>query len=200
MADMNVPDRSAADRQNGSVTLASRVYAASHLTGTFVLRSGRTADQYFDKYRFESDPVLLADIVSAMVPLVPEGIEGLAGLELGGVPLATMLSSVTGLPAFFVRKEPKKYGTERLCEGGNVAGRRLLIVEDVVSTGGQMVLSAQDLREEGAVVEHAVCVIDREGGGADVVGAEGISLHALFTMRDLEGTGPGSDGVERAPG
>jgi orotate phosphoribosyltransferase len=200
MAGMNVPDRSAADRQNGSVTLASRVYAASHLTGTFVLRSGRTADQYFDKYRFESDPVLLADIVSAMVPLVPEGIEGLAGLELGGVPLATMLSSVTGLPAFFVRKEPKKYGTERLCEGGNVAGRRLLIVEDVVSTGGQMVLSAQDLREEGAVVEHAVCVIDREGGGADVVGAEGISLHALFTMRDLEGTGPGSDGVERAPG
>jgi orotate phosphoribosyltransferase len=200
MAGMNVPDRSAADRQNGSVTLASRVYAASHLTGTFVLRSGRTADQYFDKYRFESDPVLLADIVSAMVPLVPEGIEGLAGLELGGVPLATMLSSVTGLPAFFVRKEPKKYGTERLCEGGNVAGRRLLIVEDVVSTGGQMVLSAQDLREEGAVVEHAVCVIDREGGGADVVGAEGISLHALFTMRDLEGTGPGSDGLERAPG
>jgi orotate phosphoribosyltransferase len=200
MAGMNVPDRSAADRQNGSVTLASRVYAASHLTGTFVLRSGRTADQYFDKYRFESDPVLLADIVSAMVPLVPEGIEGLAGLELGGVPLATMLSSVTGLPAFFVRKEPKKYGTERLCEGGNVAGRRLLIVEDVVSTGGQMVLSAQDLREEGAVVEHAVCVIDREGGGADVVGAEGISLHALFTMRDLEGTGPGSDGPERAPG
>jgi orotate phosphoribosyltransferase len=200
MADMNVPDRSAADRQNRSVTLASRVYAASHLTGTFVLRSGRTADQYFDKYRFESDPVLLADIVSAMVPLVPEGIEGLAGLELGGVPLATMLSSVTGLPAFFVRKEPKKYGTERLCEGGNVAGRRLLIVEDVVSTGGQMVLSAQDLREEGAVVEHAVCVIDREGGGADVVGAEGISLHALFTMRDLEGTGPGSNGVERAPG
>ncbi len=125
MAGMNVPDRSAADRQNGSVTLASRVYAASHLTGTFVLRSGRTADQYFDKYRFESDPVLLADIVSALVPLVPEGIEGLAGLELGGVPLATMLSSVTGLPAFFVRKEPKKYGTERLCEGGEVAGRRL---------------------------------------------------------------------------
>ncbi len=168
------------------MTLAARVYAASHLTGTFVLRSGRRADHYFDKYRFESDPVLLADIVRALVPLVPEGIEGLAGLELGGVPLATMLSSVTGLPAFFVRKEPKKYGTERLCEGGEVAGRRLVIVEDVVTTGGQMVLSAQDLRAEGAVVEHAVCVIDREGGGADVVGAEGIALRALFTMRELE--------------
>jgi len=168
------------------VTLAARVYAASHLRGTFVLRSGRRADHYFDKYRFESDPILLADIVEAMEPLVPGGTEGLAGLELGGVPLATMLSSVTGLPAFFVRKEPKKYGTERVCEGGDVAGRRLLLIEDVVTTGGQLVLSAQDLRAEGAVVEHALCVIDREGGGAGVAAAEGIALHALFTMRELE--------------
>ena len=168
------------------VTLAARVFSASYLAGTFVLRSGRTADHYFDKYRFESDPELLADIVTAMAPLVPPGVEGLAGLELGGVPLATMLSSVTGLPAYFVRKEPKKYGTEKVCEGGDVEGRRLLIIEDVVTTGGQMVLSAQDLRAEGAVVEHALCVIDREGGGAGVVGAEGIQLRALFTMRDLE--------------
>jgi len=176
--------------QNEDVTLAARVYAASHLTGSFVLRSGRTADHYFDKYRFESDPVLMADNVKALVPLVPDGIEGLAGLELGGVPLATMLSSVTGMPAFFVRKQPKKYGTERICEGGDVAGRNLLVIEDVVTTGGQMVLSAQDLRAEGAVVEHALCVIDREGGGADVVGAEGIALRALFTMSQLESPGP----------
>jgi len=172
--------------QTGRVTLAARVYAASHLTGTFVLRSGRTADHYFDKYRFESDPVLLADIVAALAPLVPPGTEGLAGLELGGVPLATMLSSVTGLPAYFVRKEPKKYGTERVCEGGEVAGRHLVMIEDVVTTGGQLVLSAQDLRAEGAVVEDALCVIDREGGGASVAAAEGIALHALFTMRELE--------------
>jgi orotate phosphoribosyltransferase len=97
-----------------------------------------------------------------------------------------MLSSATGLPAFFVRKEPKRYGTERICEGGDVAGWRLLIVEDVVTTGGQLVLSAQDLRAEGAVVEDALCVIDREGGGADVAASEGITLRALFTMRELE--------------
>ena len=90
-----------------AVTLADRVLAASHLSGSFVLRSGRTAEHYFDKYRFESDPALLGEIVAALVPLVPAGTEGLAGLELGGVPLATMLSSVTGLPAFFVREEPK---------------------------------------------------------------------------------------------
>jgi orotate phosphoribosyltransferase len=168
------------------VTLAARVFTTSYLTGSFVLRSGRRADHYFDKYRFESDPGLLAEIVDALAPLVPAGAEGLAGLELGGVPLATMLSAKTGLPAYFVRKEPKRHGTEKICEGGEVDGRALVIIEDVVTTGGQMVLSAQDLRAEGAVVEHALCVIDREGGGADVVAAEGIALRALFTMRELE--------------
>jgi orotate phosphoribosyltransferase len=173
--------------QNGRVTLAARVFSTSYLTGSFVLRSGRTADHYFDKYRFESDPVLLSEIVDALVPLVPTGAEGLAGLELGGVPLATMLSAKTGLPAYFVRKEPKKYGTEKICEGGDVQGRSLVIVEDVVTTAGQMVLSAQDLRAEGARVEHALCVIDREGGGVDVAAAEGIALRSLFTMSELEG-------------
>ena len=168
------------------MTLASRVFAASQLTGTFVLRSGRMADRYFDKYRFESDPSLLAAIVEEMAPLVPAGTDGLAGLELGGVPIATMLSARTGLPTFFVRKQAKKYGTEKTCEGGDIRGLRLLIVEDVVTTGGQILLSAQDLRAEGAVVSHALCVIDREAGGAERVGAEAIELHALFTMADLE--------------
>jgi orotate phosphoribosyltransferase len=168
------------------VTLASRVFAASHLTGTFVLRSGRTADRYFDKYRFESDPALLSAIVEELAPLVPPGTVGLAGLELGGVPIATMLSARTGLPTFFVRKQAKKYGTEKICEGGDVRGMRLLIVEDVVTTGGQILLSAQDLRAEGAEVAHALCVIDREAGGADRVRAEGIELRSLFTMSDLE--------------
>jgi len=172
--------------QNGDVTLASRVFAASYLTGSFVLRSGLTADRYFDKYRFESDPSLLGEIVAGLVPLIPAGTDGLAGLELGGVPVATVLSAMTGIPAFFVRKQAKKYGTEKLCEGGEIRSRRLLIIEDVVTTGGQIVLSAQDLRAEGAVVTHALCVIDREAGGVDVVGAEGIELRSLFTMSDLE--------------
>ena len=168
------------------MTLASRVFAASHLTGTFVLRSGRTADRYFDKYRFESDPSLLAAIVDELVRLVPSGTDGLAGLELGGVPIATMLSARTGLPTFFVRKQAKKYGTEKICEGGDIRGMRVLIVEDVVTTGGQILLSAQDLRAEGAVVGHALCVIDRQAGAAERARAEGIELHSLFTMSDLE--------------
>ena len=148
-----------------TLDLARRVYRTSHLTGSFVLRSGATSSEYFDKYRFESDPGLLRELAEAMAGLLPEGADGLAGLELGGVPLATMLSQVTGLPAGFVRKQAKPYGTRRLAEGLEVGGRRLVVVEDVVTSGGAVVDSCRALRDEGAEVAVAVCVIDREAGG-----------------------------------
>src|SRR5437588_2240070 len=159
--------------------LARQIYAAAHLTGTFTLRSGAVSNEYFDKYRFESDPALLREIAEAMAPLVPEGTEALAGLELGGVPLATMLAQVTGLPACFVRKEAKTYGTCQLAEGGAVDGRRLTVVEDVVTSGGQVITSCGDLRERGAIVEHALCVIDRESGGPQGLADIGVELRPL---------------------
>ena len=117
--------------------LATAIYKTSHITGEFLLRSGTIANEYFDKYLFESDPVLLKEIARAMQSLIPNDIDALAGLELGGVPIVTMLSQVTSLPAFFIRKKAKKYGTSKLAEGGEVEGKKLLIVEDVVTSGGQ---------------------------------------------------------------
>jgi orotate phosphoribosyltransferase len=166
--------------------LARTIYERTHLTGEFLLRSGATSNEYFDKYLFESDPELLRAVGAALVPLVPTGTDALAGLELGGVPLATMLSQLTGLPALFVRKEAKAYGTCRLAEGGDVEGRRLTVVEDVVTSGGQVVASCGDLRDRGAIVEHAVCVIDRESGGAKNLADIDVELRAVFTMSDLE--------------
>jgi orotate phosphoribosyltransferase len=165
--------------------LARRIYDSSHLVGEFVLRSGRTSTEYFDKYRFESDPALLRAIGDAMVRLVPQSTEALAGLELGGVPLATMLSQLTGLPAVFVRKEAKSYGTCQLAEGTAIDGRRLTVVEDVVTSGGQVVKSCEDLREHGAIVADALCVIDRESGGPEALAAIDVELHALFRMSEL---------------
>jgi orotate phosphoribosyltransferase len=135
--------------------LAHRIHAASHLTGQFVLRSGREATEYFDKYRFEADPVLLDEIAREMAPLVPDDIEVLAGLEMGGIPVVTALGRHTGLPCAFVRKQSKAYGTRRLAEGAEVAGRRVLVVEDVVTSGGQIVLSTADLRGLGADVRES---------------------------------------------
>jgi orotate phosphoribosyltransferase len=165
--------------------LAQAIYRASHLTGQFRLRSGATATEYFDKYLFESDPALLGAIVEHLAPLMPADIDALAGLELGGVPIATMLAQQTGLPAYFVRKEQKLYGTCRLVEGGPIAGQRLLIVEDVVSSGGQIALSTRDLRGLGATVDHALCVIDRESGGPEALAAEDVKLSPLFLMSEL---------------
>ena len=165
--------------------LARRVYQASHLTGTFVLRSGATSSEYFDKYRFESDPRLLRELAEAMAGLLPAGADGLAGLELGGVPLATVLSQVTGLRAGFVRKQAKPYGTRRLAEGFDVDGRRLVVVEDVVTSGGAVVDSCRALRAEGAEVAVAVCVIDREAGGPANLADIGVELRPLFTMTQL---------------
>jgi len=165
--------------------LARRIHAASHLTGRFTLRSGRTATEYFDKYRFEGDPVLLDEIARQMVPLVPSDTEVLAGLEMGGIPVVTALGRHTGLPCAFVRKQAKPYGTCRLAEGADVEGRRVLVVEDVVTSGGQIVLSTADLRGLGAQVLAALCVIDREQGGADALADEGIGLLSLLTAGDL---------------
>lgn len=176
---------------SASPSLAARIHRRSLLRGRFVLRSGAVSDRYFDKYLFESDPALLRDIATAMAPMVPAHAEALAGLELGGVPLAVMLSQVTGLPTLFVRKAAKEYGTRRLAEGGELAGRRLVVVEDVVTSGGQLLLSTRELRELGAVVTDALCVIDRQAGGVEAMAGEGVALHALYTMEALEAAAAG---------
>ncbi len=166
--------------------LAHKIYAVSHLTGAFKLRSGKTSSEYFDKYRFESQPELLSGIGEHMAGLLPDGIDALAGLEMGGIPVATVLSLKTGLPAVFVRKQAKDYGTCRVAEGlESLSGKKMCIVEDVVTTGGQILLSAEDLRREGAVVEHVVCVICREEAAFDKLAQGGLRLHPLFTMNEL---------------
>jgi orotate phosphoribosyltransferase len=165
--------------------LARDVDACCRLEGQFVLRSGQSATEYFDKYLFESQPALLARVVEGMVPLVPDGTELLGGLELGGVPLATVLSARTGMPSLFVRKAAKEYGTCKLAEGPDVAGRRVTLVEDVITTGGAVRDATVALRAAGAVVDTVVCAIDRSAGGAPL-GDVGLEVRAVLTRGDLD--------------
>ncbi len=170
--------------------LALAIYQKSYITGKFLLRSGNISNEYFDKYLFETDPNLLREITKAMQELIPNNIDMLAGLELGGIPLVTMLSQTTGLPSLFVRKKAKEYGTKKLAEGSEVNEKKLVIIEDVVTSGGQIILSAQDLRSLGAVVNKAVCVIDREAGGKDKLAEVGIELSSLFSISEIKATLP----------
>ncbi|HUR49770.1 MAG TPA: orotate phosphoribosyltransferase [Acidimicrobiales bacterium] len=169
----------------GNEALAKAIFDASHLTGQFTLRSGIEATEYFDKYRFESDPQLLVWIASEMAKLVPEGTEVLAGLEMGGIPVVTALSRETGIPAAFVRKERKTYGTCKIAEGPELAGRRVTVVEDVVTRGGAVVDGVRNLREDGALVDIALCVVDREQGGREALTEIGMELRPLFTADAL---------------
>lgn len=170
--------------------LVGRLRSAAFVTGPFVLPSGRVIHEYFDEYLIESDPVLLKTVAEAMLPLIPIRVDALAGLELGGIPLVTALSQVSGLPCRFVRKQPKPYGTFRHVEGGSARSRRVVLIDDVVRSGTQMLATARALSRLGAEIRHAVCVLDRQCGGKESLARFGITLSALVTATQLRDADP----------
>ena len=171
------------------VALAQRIFSVCNIKGTFRLRSGTTSSEYFDKYLFESQPDILREIAHGLRPLIPAGTEMLAGLEMGGIPVATALSLETCLPGLFVRKEAKAYGTCKLAEGGDFKGRKVLVIEDVVTTGGAILAGVRALREQGARIDTVLCVIDRESGGPENLKKLELTLKPLFTATELRSAG-----------
>jgi orotate phosphoribosyltransferase len=166
--------------------LAKKVHSACYITGTFLLRSGRRSTEYFDKYQLSSKPELLYEITKYMSALIPKGIEVVAGLEMGAIPVVTMISHHSGLPAAFVRKKAKEHGTARLAEGPLISGKKLLVVEDVVTSGGQVVMSADALRSLGAEVRHCLIIIDRDEGARKALATSGIELISRLCRSDFE--------------
>ena len=158
----------------------------ARLSGHFTLRSGRSSEIYFDKYQFESDPTLLKAIAGQLAVLVPENTEILAGMEMGGIPLVTVLSQITGLPTAFLRKEPKAYGTCRYAEGADLKNKNVVLVEDVVSSGGAILDAVAALRRDGINPVIALCVIDRQTGGRESLQRAGIELRCLYTIEQIE--------------
>ena len=162
--------------------IAKNIYNTAHITGEFTLRSGQVSNEYFDKYLFEADPDLLAAITQIMNTLIPKGTEVLAGLEMGGIPVVTALSLESGYPAAFVRKQAKEYGTCKLAEGADVSGKTVCVIEDVVTTGGQIIESVGELRKRGAKIDAVLCVILRDEKAIGLLAQEGLRLIPAFTM------------------
>ena len=166
--------------------LAARIRALTQRTGSFWLRSGATRVNFFDKYRLGASPALLREIAGELAAILPADDEAVAGLELGGVPVATLLAQLTNRPLLLLRKQARDHGTRAVAEGGDVAGHRVLMVADVVTTGAQFVASARALRAAGAIVNHAACVIDRQSGAPLLLQKESVTLTSLFTAADLQ--------------
>ncbi len=165
--------------------LAKEIVRVSYLNGEFRLRSGQISSHYFDKYQFESNPLLLKQLAKEMVKKISPGTEILAGLELGGVPLATAISLEVELPVVFVRKTKKEYGTEKIAEGINIQGKKLCIIEDVITTGGQVIKSTEALRNAGAIVDFVICVIWRGSTQDNSLEKASIQKLSLFDMEEL---------------
>jgi orotate phosphoribosyltransferase len=166
--------------------LALREHA--YLEGDFVLRSGKRSKYYLDKYRFETRPDILAALgerIARAVEEVEPGASRLAGPELGAVALAAAGSLASGLPFLIVRKEAKEYGTSNRVEGAYEEGESVCLVEDVVTSGGALLEAVRALRDAGLTVGAAVCVVDREEGGAEALAGEGVRLRPLFRAGEL---------------
>ena len=168
--------------------LAASLVEHAYLEGDFLLRSGKRSRYYLDKYRFETRPELLRPIGERIAAVAAEHAPDatrLAAPELGAVALATAASLESGLPFLIVRKEAKEYGTANRLEGPFDAGETVCLVEDVVTSGGALLDSVHALRDAGLVVHTAVCVVDREEGGADALARHAVRLRPLFRASEL---------------
>jgi orotate phosphoribosyltransferase len=167
-------------------TLAADIDATCRLHGEFTLRSGQVSDTYFDKYLFEANPALLDRVAARMVELLPDGTELLGGLELGGIPIVTMVSAKTGIPATFIRKKAKEYGTAKLAEGPSFDGKRVTLIEDVITSGGAVRDAVNALRPLGAVVDTVVCAIDRSPEPGESLRDVELEIRSVLTRADLD--------------
>ena len=168
-----------------AAALAPRIREAALLEGDFVLSSGEHSSFYVDKYLFSPHPALLRDVADALAAKLPEGVQRLAGVELGAVPLAVAVALATGLPYVIVRKSAKEYGSSAGCgiEGNLKRGEKVALIEDVVTTGTQAVRAAGNLVEAGVEVAAIVAVLDRrEEPGGDL---GGFPFRVLLRIEDL---------------
>jgi len=161
--------------------LARRLLEASELHGDFVLSSGARSTVYFDKFRFLTRPDLLRELARAVAGMIPPGVDTVAAPEGAATLLVAAVALETGLPAAVVRKEPKDYGTREQVEGHAPAGASAVLIEDVSTTGRQVLAAARVLQAAGVTVERIVLSIDR--GGADHLREAGFDARAVVVLR-----------------
>jgi orotate phosphoribosyltransferase len=154
--------------------------------GHFTLASGQTSDVYVDIKKAWTEPHRLRLMAQALAAQVGSA-DRLAGMELGAVPLVVATALETGHPYVVVRKAAKEHGTKQRFEGDIPPGSRVLIIEDVSTTGGSSAETVGVVREAGGVVDRLLVVVDRGQGARERLAALGVRLDALVTIEELRG-------------
>ncbi|GJM26449.1 MAG: orotate phosphoribosyltransferase [Phycisphaerae bacterium] len=162
-----------------------RIKETAYLEGEFTLRSGRKSNYYLDKYRFETQPDILKRLGQMFAEHVTHETTRIAGAELGGVALAAATSMESGVPFVIVRNAKKDYGTGNEFEGVIESSDSVLIVEDIATTGGQVLEAAKQIVALGASVVALVAVIDRLEGARENIESAGFRFESLMTTVDL---------------
>lgn len=165
--------------------LFEAIKSAALLRGDFTLRSGRKSKYYLDKYLFEAQPAILRELGSRFARHVQPDTTRIAGAELGGVALAASASMASSLPFVIIRNAKKDYGTQKMYEGRIDAGDRIVLVEDIATTGGQVLEAAKVIAGLGATVQKIVAVIDRQEGARENIEGAGFVFESLMTKGDL---------------
>jgi orotate phosphoribosyltransferase len=165
--------------------LIKRIKQTAYLEGDFVLRSGKRSKYYLDKYLFETCPDILKALGKEFAKYVDSDITLIAGAELGGVALAAATAMQTGKNWIIVRNSKKDYGTGRLIEGVLKPGDVVLLVEDIATTGGQVLEAAKVISEAGAKIKKIVAVIDRKQGAKENITSAGYKFESILTKNDL---------------
>ncbi len=165
--------------------LAKRIKESAYLEGDFTLRSGRKSKYYLDKYLFETQPDILRALGEMFCKHVADSTTLIAGAELGGVALAAATGMIANKPFVIIRNQKKDYGTGKPYEGKISDGDSVLLVEDIATTGGQVLEAAKFITSIGAKVERIVAVIDRQEGARENIEGAGLVFESLFTKGDL---------------
>jgi orotate phosphoribosyltransferase len=163
--------------------LIKRIKETAYLEGDFILRSGKRSKYYLDKYLFETCPDILKALGKEFAKHVTSDVTLIAGAELGGVALAAATAMETGKNWVIIRNSKK--GTGKLIEGKLNKGDVVLLVEDIATTGGQVLEAAKVITEEGAKVKKIVACIDRKQGAGENITAAGYKFESLLTKDDL---------------
>lgn len=152
--------------------------------GRFVLTSGAVSPYYIDIKKASTDPTTLKHIATEMAPIA-KGYDILAGMELGAVPLVVALSLETNIPYVIVRKEKREHGTGKQIEGAPIDNKKVLIIEDVTTSGGSVLKTIQVLRENHGIVDKVICVVDRESGAKEKIETLDVSFTPLLSVSDI---------------